>query len=200
MLRTEDTLERLSDLRSLGVRLSIDDFGTGYSSLGYLQAFEVDELKIDRSFVSEVTAIGDKTVLSRAIVELGRALGLEMVVEGVETEAQAAWFASLGCQYAQGYLLRPAARSGRRRRLPDRLAAARHEAARPGAGRPPSAGHGSASSATGDRPTRSIRRRPTAGPTTTSVGSVKAITSGAPASCMIAGSQVNVPSLTTRAV
>ena len=103
MLRTEDTLERLSDLRSLGVRLSIDDFGTGYSSLGYLQAFEVDELKIDRSFVSEVTAIGDKTVLSRAIVELGRALGLEMVVEGVETEAQAAWFASLGCQYAQGY-------------------------------------------------------------------------------------------------
>jgi diguanylate cyclase (GGDEF)-like protein len=103
MLRTEETLERLRDLRSLGVRLSIDDFGTGYSSLGYLQAFEVDELKVDRSFVSEASPIGDQAVLSRAIVELGRALGLEMVVEGVETEAQAAWFASLGCQYAQGF-------------------------------------------------------------------------------------------------
>jgi diguanylate cyclase (GGDEF)-like protein len=104
MLRTDETLDRVRDLRSLGVRLSIDDFGTGYSSLGYLQAFEVDELKIDRSFVSESSTMGNPMVLSRAIVELGRALGLEMVVEGVETEKQAAWFASLGCQYAQGYL------------------------------------------------------------------------------------------------
>ncbi len=104
MLRTVDTLDRLRDLRDLGVRLSIDDFGTGYSSLGYLQAFEVDELKIDRSFVSAASTIGDPTVLSRAIVELGRALGLEMVVEGVETAGQASWFASLGCQYAQGFL------------------------------------------------------------------------------------------------
>ena len=104
MLRTEETLDRVRDLRSLGVRLSIDDFGTGYSSLGYLQAFQVDELKIDRSFVSEASAIGNPMVLSRAIVELGRALELEMVVEGVETDAQAAWFASLGCQFAQGYL------------------------------------------------------------------------------------------------
>jgi diguanylate cyclase (GGDEF)-like protein len=104
MLRTEDTLDRVRDLRALGVRLSIDDFGTGYSSLGYLQAFEVDELKIDRSFVSEASSIGNPMVLSRAIVELGRALNLEMVVEGVETEAQAAWFTSLGCQFAQGFL------------------------------------------------------------------------------------------------
>ena len=104
MLRTGETLDRVRDLRSLGVRLSIDDFGTGYSSLGYLQAFQVDELKIDRSFVSESSTIGNPMVLSRAIVELGRALGLEMVVEGVESEKQAEWFASLGCQYAQGYL------------------------------------------------------------------------------------------------
>ena len=104
MLRTAETLDRVRDLRGLGVRLAIDDFGTGYSSLGYLQAFEVDELKIDRSFVSEPSTIGNPMVLSRAIVELGRALGFEMVVEGVETENQEQWFASLGCQYAQGYL------------------------------------------------------------------------------------------------
>lgn len=104
MARTDETLELVRNLRMLGVRISIDDFGTGYSSLSYLQAFEVDELKIDRSFVSDATTIGNPMVLSRAIVELGRALGLEMVVEGVETKAQAAWFASLGCQFAQGYL------------------------------------------------------------------------------------------------
>ena len=103
MLRTSETLERVRDLRALGVRLSIDDFGTGYSSLGYLQAFQVDELKLDRSFVSESTEIGNPMVLSRAIVELARALGLEMVVEGVESQSQADWFASLGCRYAQGY-------------------------------------------------------------------------------------------------
>jgi diguanylate cyclase (GGDEF)-like protein len=107
MVRTGETLDRLRDLRALGVRLSIDDFGTGYSSLGYLQAFEVDELKVDRSFVSESSTIGNPMVLSRAIVELGRALGLEMVVEGVESEKQAVWFASLGCQYAQGHLFAP---------------------------------------------------------------------------------------------
>ncbi len=104
MARTEETLDVVRALRTLGIRLSIDDFGTGYSSLSYLQAFEVDELKIDRSFVSDATEIGNPMVLSRAIVELGRALGLEMVVEGVETRSQAAWFSSLGCQYAQGYL------------------------------------------------------------------------------------------------
>jgi diguanylate cyclase (GGDEF)-like protein len=104
MQRTAETLGRVEGLRGLGVRLSIDDFGTGYSSLGYLQAFEVDELKIDRSFVSDASSIGDPKILSRAIVELGRALELDLVVEGVETAAQESWFASLGCQYAQGYL------------------------------------------------------------------------------------------------
>ena len=103
MLRTTETMARVGDLRALGVRLSIDDFGTGYSSLGYLQAFQVDELKLDRSFVSDPTEIGNPMVLSRAIVELARALGLEMVVEGVESVAQADWFASLGCSFAQGF-------------------------------------------------------------------------------------------------
>jgi diguanylate cyclase (GGDEF)-like protein len=103
LVQTPDTLERVAELRAMGVRLAIDDFGTGYSSLGYLRAFHVDELKIDRTFVSE-PARSDAKVLSRAIVELGRALSLELVAEGIETAAQAAWFKSLGCRYGQGYL------------------------------------------------------------------------------------------------
>ncbi len=112
MAQTRDTAERVRELRSTGVRISIDDFGTGYSSLGYLQAFELDELKIDRSFVSPADSVGAPRVISRAIVELGRALGLEIVAEGIESAAQASWFGSLGCQYAQGFYysvpLRPA--------------------------------------------------------------------------------------------
>ena len=103
MAHTKDTAERVRDLRDMGVRISIDDFGTGYSSLGYLQAFELDELKIDRSFVSPTDAVGNPRVISRAIVELAKALGLEIVVEGVESQNQARWFSSLGCQYAQGF-------------------------------------------------------------------------------------------------
>ena len=108
MADTMDTAERVRELRRMGVRISIDDFGTGYSSLGYLQAFELDELKVDRSFVSSTDIVGNPRVISRAIVELGRALGLEIVVEGIESQIQAEWFRSLGCQYAQGfYFARP---------------------------------------------------------------------------------------------
>ena len=103
MARTRDMAERVRSLRAIGVRISIDDFGTGYSSLGYLQTFELDELKIDRSFVSPADSVGSPRVISRAIVELGRALGLEMVAEGIETPEQASWFQSLGCQLGQGY-------------------------------------------------------------------------------------------------
>ena len=87
-----------------GLRLAIDDFGTGYSSLGYLHAFQIDELKIDRSFVQGGDAAGDKHVLSQAIVELGRALGLDMIAEGIESTDQAEWFRSLGCRRGQGFL------------------------------------------------------------------------------------------------
>ena len=108
MADTMDTAERVRELRRMGVRISIDDFGTGYSSLGYLQAFELDELKVDRSFVSSTDVVGNPRVISRAIVELGRALGLEIVVEGIESLIQAEWFRSLGCKYAQGfYFARP---------------------------------------------------------------------------------------------
>ena len=66
-----ETVQRIGELRALGLRLAIDDFGTGYSSLGYLHAFQIDELKIDRSFVPGSEGVGDAHVLSQAIVELG---------------------------------------------------------------------------------------------------------------------------------
>jgi EAL domain-containing protein (putative c-di-GMP-specific phosphodiesterase class I) len=103
LTQSSETMDRVAELRKLGVRLAIDDFGTGYSSLGYLRAFRVDELKIDRTFVSEPSRT-DGRVLSRAIVELGRALQLELIAEGIETAEQASWFTSLGCRYGQGFL------------------------------------------------------------------------------------------------
>jgi len=103
LIQTPDTLDRIGQLRQLGVRLAIDDFGTGYSSLGYLHAFQVDELKIDRSFVSGSPQPSNASVLSRAIVDLGHALGLDMVAEGIETRAQADLFRELGCRYGQGF-------------------------------------------------------------------------------------------------
>ena len=98
-----ETVQRIGELRALGLRLAIDDFGTGYSSLGYLHAFQIDELKIDRSFVPGSDGVGDAHVLSQAIVELGRALSLDMIVEGIETPDQAEWFRTLGCRLGQGY-------------------------------------------------------------------------------------------------
>jgi diguanylate cyclase (GGDEF)-like protein len=99
-----ETVQRIGELRALGLRLAIDDFGTGYSSLGYLHAFQIDELKIDRSFVPGSEGVGDAHVLSQAIVELGRALGLDMIAEGIETQDQADWFRTLGCRLGQGFL------------------------------------------------------------------------------------------------
>jgi len=107
-----ETVSRIGELRALGLRLAIDDFGTGYSSLGYLHAFQIDELKIDRSFVPGSNGVGDAHVLSQAIVDLGRALGLDMIAEGIETQAQADWFNALGCRLGQGFLYaRPMAAS-----------------------------------------------------------------------------------------
>jgi EAL domain-containing protein (putative c-di-GMP-specific phosphodiesterase class I) len=104
MSHTGDTVARLDDLRALGARLAIDDFGTGYSSLSYLERFPVDVLKIDRSFVSGLAIGGDRSVLARAIVELGRALGLDVVAEGIERTDQANRLRELGCRLGQGYL------------------------------------------------------------------------------------------------
>jgi diguanylate cyclase (GGDEF)-like protein len=98
------TISSLAALKALGVRLSIDDFGTGYSSLAYLQQFPVDELKIDRTFVNDLTVQPDQRALVAAMVAMASALGLEVVAEGVETTAQLSALRSLGCDLAQGYL------------------------------------------------------------------------------------------------
>ena len=102
---TPGVLEAFRRLRNLGVGLSVDDFGTGYSNLRSLEAFPVTEIKIDRSFVGGLTVSPSKTVIVRAIIDLGRALGLTVVAEGVETEAQRALLAGMGCPVGQGFLL-----------------------------------------------------------------------------------------------
>ncbi|WP_243367186.1 EAL domain-containing protein [Fundidesulfovibrio soli] len=104
MDRGEAAIERLEELKALGLRLFVDDFGTGYSSLSYLHRFPIDMLKIDRSFIREIDATGGHAEIVRAIVGLGRNLGLGLIAEGVETEAQLAVIRTLGCQMAQGFL------------------------------------------------------------------------------------------------
>jgi EAL domain-containing protein (putative c-di-GMP-specific phosphodiesterase class I) len=100
----EVTVATLAALRRVGVAVSIDDFGTGYSSLAYLRRFPVDNLKIDRSFISGLgDEHGDRTIVS-AIIELAHALGIRVVAEGVETAAQLACLRELGCDRAQGFL------------------------------------------------------------------------------------------------
>jgi diguanylate cyclase (GGDEF)-like protein/PAS domain S-box-containing protein len=95
----------LAGLRELGIRLVLDDFGTGYSSLGYLNRFELDALKLDRSFVWELGADGDgDAAIVTAVVRLARSLGLDLVVEGVETLGQLRTLRGLGCRLLQGYL------------------------------------------------------------------------------------------------
>lgn len=97
--------DRLRELKALGVALAIDDFGTGYSSLGYIQRFPVDVLKIDKVFVDGLRrAGGHEAALARTIIGLGQSLGLKTVAEGIETDAQRAILAELGCQHGQGYL------------------------------------------------------------------------------------------------
>ena len=104
MQHTSSTIETLGQLRGHGVRLAIDDFGTGYSSLSYLDRFSVDVLKIDRTFVDGFGADREGPVLVRAIIDLGQALGLEIVAEGIERADQLGPLRALGCRFGQGYL------------------------------------------------------------------------------------------------
>ena len=92
-------------LRVAGVRFSVDDFGTGYSSLSQLRQLAVDELKIDQSFVRGLATSPEDAAIIRAIIDLGHGVGLRIVAEGVEDEAQLRRLADLGCDYAQGYLI-----------------------------------------------------------------------------------------------
>ena len=100
----EETAERLRAIKQLGVRLSIDDFGTGYSSLAYLQRFPVDELKIDRSFVSKLTGGADSDALIRTFVQLGKSLAIETIAEGIEDQDQLSQLRAEHCDVGQGFL------------------------------------------------------------------------------------------------
>ncbi|MGC8119526.1 putative bifunctional diguanylate cyclase/phosphodiesterase [Marinobacter sp. VGCF2001] len=101
----EHNLDQMSQLHRLGVHLAIDDFGVGYSSLGYLRDFPVDLLKIDRSFITEVTERHDDAVITRAVINLAHNLDIQVVAEGVETEAQLSFLRAHRCNLAQGYLI-----------------------------------------------------------------------------------------------
>ncbi len=102
-----ETMNTLRELKRLGFNLAIDDFGTGYSSLAYLKNLPIDSLKIDRSFVRDLTTNPDDRAISAIIVTLGHSLGLVVVAEGVETEQQRVILLQQGCDFAQGYLFSP---------------------------------------------------------------------------------------------
>lgn len=96
--------QRLDELRAMGMHLSVDDFGTGYSSLAYLRRFPVDELKLDRSFVSDLGHGEEAAAIVEAVVALGHTLGIRVLAEGVENESQARRLTRLGCDVGQGFL------------------------------------------------------------------------------------------------
>ena len=100
-----DPQEALDGLRGLGVRVAIDDFGTGYSMLSRLRQFPLDTLKIDRSFVNEITNADDEAPIVAATIAMAHSLGLHVVAEGVESEAQLTYLRRNGCDLAQGYLI-----------------------------------------------------------------------------------------------
>ena len=104
MTDVDRAVARLDLLRSRGFKLSLDDFGTGFSSLSYIKRFAIDELKIDRSFVMDVQRGGKDGALVASIVTLSRMLNVQVVAEGVETEAQSLALRSLGCSLHQGFL------------------------------------------------------------------------------------------------
>jgi EAL domain-containing protein (putative c-di-GMP-specific phosphodiesterase class I) len=109
LMRRADSAESiLKTLRSKGIQIAVDDFGTGYSSLSYLRKFPIDSLKIDQSFVRQITTVPDETTIVTAIISMGRSLKLRVVAEGVETHEELAFLQAHDCDEAQGfYFSRP---------------------------------------------------------------------------------------------
>jgi diguanylate cyclase (GGDEF)-like protein/PAS domain S-box-containing protein len=104
MQNADETIRTLNELKEMGIRLSIDDFGTGYSSLSYLKRFPLDTLKIDRSFIMDITNDPDDEALTRAIIAMSNSLKIKVIAEGVETEEQLDFLKTNGCDEFQGYL------------------------------------------------------------------------------------------------
>lgn len=104
MKEPEQAIEKLHELKLMGIKVAIDDFGTGYSSLNYLKRFPIDTLKIDKAFVADVCKDPHDTAIVRAIITLGHALDLTVIAEGVETQEQLQYLSSLGCDVVQGFL------------------------------------------------------------------------------------------------
>lgn len=102
---TEFTLERLKQLKDIGLRISLDDFGTGFSSLSYLRRFPFDKLKIDKSFVEDIDHNHDSRAITQATLQLAKALNMRCTAEGVETESQKRFLTEIGCDELQGYLI-----------------------------------------------------------------------------------------------
>jgi diguanylate cyclase (GGDEF)-like protein/PAS domain S-box-containing protein len=100
----EEIIAKMTQLKSHGLRFSLDDFGTGYSSLAYLKRLPLDRLKVDRAFVRDILVDASSGAIAQTILSLGRAMGLSVIAEGVETEEQLTFLAGLGCHSFQGYL------------------------------------------------------------------------------------------------
>jgi len=100
----QGAVDKLKELKSLGIQLAIDDFGTGYSSLSYLKYFPVDTLKIDRAFTIDIDSDPYNSAIVKSVVALADALGVRVTAEGIETEAERAHLQRLGCYGGQGYL------------------------------------------------------------------------------------------------
>lgn len=101
---TQEALNKIHELKALGVSLSIDDFGTGYSSLAYLKQLPIDELKIDQSFIRDLTNDENDVIIVETILSIGQKFGIEVIAEGVETQEQYEKLVLMGCEYFQGYL------------------------------------------------------------------------------------------------
>jgi len=104
MNNNSSVIAQLNQFHDTGIQISMDDFGTGYSSLSYLKKFDIDYLKIDRSFVKHLAPQADELFLSEAIIIMGHALRMSIIAEGVETEQQRQLLIDMGCEYGQGYL------------------------------------------------------------------------------------------------
>jgi diguanylate cyclase (GGDEF)-like protein/PAS domain S-box-containing protein len=126
MRDVQASVTRMKELTALGVSLALDDFGTGYSSLSMLKGFPLSRLKIDRSFIADIPGDADDMAITSAIISLAQKLGLAVMAEGVETEAQAAFLLEAGCRDIQGYLFSRPLPAGKLAALLRGCRAARH--------------------------------------------------------------------------